>query len=110
MDVQLEEKSNLISDSQNIDNKSNEKIDKVTTICCNKQRSFFVSMCVLTSLFSLEVKKYKNKGLLEGYLGSVILTLQSKGISYKEQSVFSNVTLPFFLKIFFAPLIDIVFF
>lgn len=81
-------------------------IHKVTTNCWNNAPGYKTSMTILILLFSLIVPKYLIQGTVDGYLSSVTITLQSKGMSYDKQSLLSFATFPFFTKIFVAPFID----
>ncbi|XP_075956159.1 acetyl-coenzyme A transporter 1 isoform X2 [Anarhichas minor] len=53
---------------------------------------------------------YVLQGIPLGLAGSIPLILQSKSISYKDQAFFSFVFWPFSLKLFWAPLVDALYF
>ncbi|KAJ7324655.1 hypothetical protein JRQ81_017675 [Phrynocephalus forsythii] len=53
---------------------------------------------------------YVLQGIPLGLAGSIPLILQSKNVSYKDQAFFSFVFWPFSLKLFWAPLVDAVYF
>ncbi|XP_078725653.1 acetyl-coenzyme A transporter 1 isoform X1 [Lampetra fluviatilis] len=52
---------------------------------------------------------YVLQGIPLGLAGSVPMVLQSRGISYKDQALFSFVFWPFSLKLLWAPLVDAVY-
>ena len=49
---------------------------------------------------------YVLQGIPLGLAGSMPMVLQNKGISYKQQAVFSFVFWPFSLKLLWAPIVD----
>nr|XP_046246309.1 acetyl-coenzyme A transporter 1 [Scatophagus argus]XP_046246310.1 acetyl-coenzyme A transporter 1 [Scatophagus argus] len=53
---------------------------------------------------------YVLQGIPLGLAGSIPLILQSKSVSYKDQAFFSFVFWPFSLKLFWAPLVDALYF
>lgn len=53
---------------------------------------------------------YVLQGIPLGLAGSIPLILQSKNVSYKDQAFFSFVFWPFSLKLFWAPLVDALYF
>lgn len=53
---------------------------------------------------------YILQGIPLGLAGSIPLILQSKSVSYKDQAFFSFVFWPFSLKLFWAPLVDALYF
>ncbi|XP_072248829.1 acetyl-coenzyme A transporter 1 [Leuresthes tenuis] len=53
---------------------------------------------------------YVLQGIPLGLAGSIPLILQSKTVSYKDQAFFSFVFWPFSLKLFWAPLVDALYF
>ncbi|XP_028320186.1 acetyl-coenzyme A transporter 1 [Gouania willdenowi] len=53
---------------------------------------------------------YVLQGIPLGLAGSIPLILQSKHVSYKDQAFFSFVFWPFSLKLFWAPLVDALYF
>ncbi|XP_030698267.1 acetyl-coenzyme A transporter 1 isoform X2 [Globicephala melas] len=53
---------------------------------------------------------YVLQGIPLGLAGSIPLILQSKNVSYTDQAFFSFVFWPFSLKLFWAPLVDAVYF
>ena len=61
------------------------------------------SMCILLLLYTLQ-------GIPMGLCGSVPLILKEKGTSYDSLTLFSMVTLPFSLKLLWAPIVDTYYF
>ncbi|CAG6005612.1 acetyl-coenzyme A transporter 1 isoform 1-T5 [Menidia menidia] len=59
---------------------------------------------------SLLLFLYVMQGIPLGLAGSIPLILQSKNVSYKDQAFFSFVFWPFSLKLFWAPLVDALYF
>lgn len=59
---------------------------------------------------SLLLFLYVLQGIPLGLAGSIPLILQSKHVSYKDQAFFSFVFWPFSLKLFWAPLVDALYF
>lgn len=53
---------------------------------------------------------YVLQGIPLGLAGSIPLILQSKSVSYRDQAFFSFVFWPFSLKLFWAPLVDALYF
>uniref|UniRef100_A0A3P9IH90 Acetyl-coenzyme A transporter 1 n=1 Tax=Oryzias latipes TaxID=8090 RepID=A0A3P9IH90_ORYLA len=53
---------------------------------------------------------YVLQGIPLGLAGSIPLILQSKNVSYRDQAFFSFVFWPFSLKLFWAPLVDALYF
>ena len=53
---------------------------------------------------------YILQGIPLGLAGSMPMVLQNKGISYKQQAVFSLVFWPFSLKLLWAPIVDSAYF
>lgn len=53
---------------------------------------------------------YVLQGIPLGLAGSIPLILQSKSVSYKDQAFFSFVFWPFSLKLFWAPMVDALYF
>ncbi|KAM9801170.1 acetyl-coenzyme A transporter 1 [Neosynchiropus ocellatus] len=53
---------------------------------------------------------YVLQGIPLGLAGSIPLILQSKSVTYKDQAFFSFVFWPFSLKLFWAPLVDALYF
>ena len=49
-------------------------------------------------------------GMIQWYQGAIVLDLQEKGATYKDQSFFSFAIYPYLFKIIFAPLIDLYYF
>lgn len=58
-----------------------------------------IAICVLLFLYTLQ-------GIPMGLCGSLPLLLKERGVSYESLSLFSLVSLPFSLKILWAPIID----
>ena len=52
---------------------------------------------------------YVLQGIPLGLRNSVPLVLQERGVSYKDQSVFSFASYPFSMKILWAPIVDAIF-
>jgi len=73
--------------------------DQFTTAFCNKKTSFLTSFFVLCALFM-------QMGLIMGFFQALEAILQSYKITYKQQSLLSTISWPFFLKIAIAPFID----
>uniref|UniRef100_A0A1A7YEL6 Acetyl-coenzyme A transporter 1 n=1 Tax=Iconisemion striatum TaxID=60296 RepID=A0A1A7YEL6_9TELE len=59
---------------------------------------------------SLLLFLYVLQGIPLGLAGSIPLILQGKNVSYKDQAFFSFVFWPFSLKLFWAPLVDALYF
>ena len=59
-------------------------------------------VCVLFFLYILQ-------GIPLGLKTSIPLVLQERGVSYKDQSVFSFAHYPFSMKILWAPIVDAIF-
>ncbi|XP_012730281.2 acetyl-coenzyme A transporter 1 [Fundulus heteroclitus] len=59
---------------------------------------------------SLLLFLYVLQGIPLGLAGSIPLILQSKNVSYRDQAFFSFVFWPFSLKLFWAPLVDALYF
>lgn len=53
---------------------------------------------------------YILQGIPLGVAGSVPMLLQSRGVSYKDQAIFSFVFWPFSIKLLWAPLVDSLYF
>lgn len=49
---------------------------------------------------------YVLQGIPLGLAGSIPMMLQQKGVSYKDQALFSFVFWPFSLKLLWAPIVD----
>ncbi len=60
------------------------------------------NVCLLLFLYVLQ-------GIPLGLAGSMPMVLQNKGISYKQQAMFSFVFWPFSLKLLWAPMVDSVY-
>ena len=61
-----------------------------------------------TGSIALLLLLYTLQGVPMGLSGSMPLVLQAR-VSYKEQALFSMVSLPFSLKLFWAPIVDSVY-
>ena len=62
-----------------------------------------MSMGILLVLYTLQ-------GIPMGLCGSIPLIMKERGVSYEGLSLFSLVSMPFSLKLFWAPLVDSVYF
>lgn len=68
-------------------------------ILCNRISTFYPSIIILILLFG-------QIGFFSGFCESISVVLQTRGISYTQQSLLSVVGYPQFLKIIFAPVLD----
>jgi len=75
---------------------------RYSTILCNKKPSPRIAKFIVLILFL-------TTGTLIEYQSSVILDLQEKGATYEDQSNFSLVYYPFFLRWLIAPFMDLFF-
>lgn len=62
-----------------------------------------VSICILLVLYTLQ-------GIPMGLCGSIPLVMKERGVSFEGLALFSLVTLPFSLKLIWAPLVDSLYF
>ena len=70
-----------------------------TTMLWNRPPSRLQSKVTIFVLFMIA-------GMFERYLEAVVLTLQHRGASYRDQAVFSVCNYPLFVKVLIAPLLD----
>ena len=73
-----------------------------TAFACDRQISSVQASILLGCIFMVA-------GMIQGYQQSIVLILQENGATYKEQSYFNLVFIPFTCKVVFGPLIDLVY-
>jgi PAT family acetyl-CoA transporter-like MFS transporter 1 len=73
--------------------------DSLFAPSANRVRQDRISIAVLLVLYALQ-------GIPLGLCASIPLIMKERGVSYEGLSLFSLVTLPFSLKLLWAPLVD----
>ena len=74
--------------------------EKFTDMLLNRPPTQFQAKVLMFLLFMMI-------GMIQWYQGAIVLDLQEKGATYKDQSFFSFAVYPYLFKIIFAPLIDL---